>query len=202
MFVRIRKKIDILRHEAGHLVVGKLLGFETGSVRLTAKDAGAEITLAPHLADIDQTKDYIKRRVIVLYAGACAEALRGKKIHEPQVLSDLESDHATNDFAKIRELLLLLAGIEIDDDNRQDLLDKYVADYSNRAGELVEKYADTIHEVANDLAENISAEGMTLSKDKVDNLPSVRTIKASSERAASPAPSSVATLTSSAAIPR
>jgi hypothetical protein len=182
MHVRMRRKIDILRHEAGHLVVGKLLGFETGLIRLTDKDAGAEITLTPHLADIPSLVDYIKRRVVVLYAGVASEALRSTKIDQAQALKDFSSEAGMNDFAKIRELLLLLAGIECGESDRQAVLDRYVEEYANRAGELVEKYALLVHEVAKELANAIPASGAELSGVKVDALPSVSKIKVGSER--------------------
>src|ERR1700730_2598824 len=137
MHIRRRNKIDILRHEAGHLVAGKLLGFETGLIRLTEKDAGAEITLTPRLPDIAAIVDYIQRRVIVLYAGVASEALRGKTINQEQALNDYSNEIGMNDFAKIRELLLLLAGINCGDGDRQTLLDTYVEEYANRAGEFV-----------------------------------------------------------------
>lgn len=69
MFVRIARKVDILRHEAGHLIVAKLLGFETGGIALAELQAHAEISLTPNLADIPGAIDYIKRRMTVLYAG-------------------------------------------------------------------------------------------------------------------------------------
>jgi hypothetical protein len=178
---RIRKKIDILRHEAGHLVVAKLLGFETGEIRFSEKDAGAGITLVPDLRDIEAVKQYVARRVVVLYAGVAAEALRGATIDQQQALADFSSEVGMNDFAKIRELLLLLAGIECGDGNRQELLDKYVEEYANRAGELVQKHALTIHEVAKELAGGIPAVGGQLSHAQVDALPSVKKIEVGSE---------------------
>jgi hypothetical protein len=180
-FTRIRKKIDILRHEAGHLVIAKLLSFETGNVRLTEKDAGSEITLVPDLRDIPEIKGYIGRRVVVLYAGAAAEALRGTTIDQEQALKDFSSEVGMNDFAKIRELLLLLAGIERGDTDRQTLLDRYVEEYANRTGELVQKHALAIHEVAKELAAAILATGGQFSQAGVDALPSVKKIDLGSE---------------------
>ncbi|WP_316187966.1 MULTISPECIES: hypothetical protein [unclassified Bradyrhizobium] len=180
-FTRVRRKIDILRHEAGHLVIAKLLGFETGEIRFGQKDAGAGITLVPDLRDIEAIKQYVARRVVVLYAGVAAEALRGVTIDQQQALKDFSSEVGMNDFAKIRELLLLLAGLESEDDDRQKLLDKYVEQYANRTGELVQKHALTIHEVAKELAAGIPAAGGHLSQSQVDALSSVKKIEVGSE---------------------
>jgi hypothetical protein len=180
-FTRIRRKIDILRHEAGHLVIAKLLGFETGHVRLTSKDAGSGITLVPHLADIPAITEYIGRRVVVLYAGVAAEALQGTKINQEQAMHDFSSEVGMNDFAKIRELLLLLAGIECGDADRQAALDRYVEQYANRVGKLVEKYALAIHEVAKELSAAIPGTGGELSNEKVDALPSVKKLQVGCE---------------------
>lgn len=181
MVARVRRKIDLLKHEAGHLVVGKLMGFETGDVHISKIDAGAQITLAPDLTDLSEAKDYIKRRVIVLYAGAMSEALRNSVVKKTQVFEDFDSQFAVNDFAKIRELLLLLAGLD-SQGSRQDNLNSYVDEYSDRSLKLVEKYATVIRAVADEMWPLIPGEVGIIPKSDVDNLSSVKSIAVGSER--------------------
>ena len=51
-------------------MVAKLQGFETGVIRFRMGiDAGAEITLGQQFDDIQAVSLYIRRRLIVLYAG-------------------------------------------------------------------------------------------------------------------------------------
>jgi hypothetical protein len=48
----IRQPVDMLRHEAGHMVMAKLLGFDTGKLTYSPKGAGAKIMLNLSLPDI------------------------------------------------------------------------------------------------------------------------------------------------------
>jgi hypothetical protein len=64
-----RRPVDVLRHEAGHMMVARLLGFKTGQLFFKeGAQAGAEIELDPDLPDIQSTVRYIESRIIVLYA--------------------------------------------------------------------------------------------------------------------------------------
>lgn len=81
------------------MMVGRLLGFETGKLM---SQAGAEIILEPDLAEKEAIVRYIERRIIILYSGAMAEALTGKEIDGDFAKRLLDFAEASNDFAKIR----------------------------------------------------------------------------------------------------
>ena len=61
-----------IRHEFGHLVVAKLLGFSTGGVELELAEARAQIHLRPTFKCLSDVADYGRRRIQVLDAGAGA----------------------------------------------------------------------------------------------------------------------------------
>jgi hypothetical protein len=105
-----QRAVDYVRHECGHLVAAKVLGFETGFIALRGHQAEAEIVLNPRINDLEQLRSYLERRIQVLYAGSLAQALRSSSVNEDYVCDFLEST-ANQDFAKVRELLKVCAGI-------------------------------------------------------------------------------------------
>lgn len=106
-----QKSEDYVRHECGHLVAAKVLGFETGEISLTASNAHAEVILKPELPDLAAVKDFIRRRVQILYAGALAQSLTHDK-SSPETANELLESTASQDYAKARELVRVLVGIE------------------------------------------------------------------------------------------
>jgi prephenate dehydrogenase len=71
---------QIARHEVGHAVVARVLGFKTGAISLMLKAANGDhtacattplYTSTPNSADVES---YIERRIMVLIAGTMSEA--------------------------------------------------------------------------------------------------------------------------------
>jgi hypothetical protein len=115
MLPRIPVEIEnAVRHEFGHLVAAKVLGFETGLVALDDGKAGAEITLDPRFKGTDELIDWVKRRVQVLYAGACAQSLKSGEVDTTQI-DPLLATTAINDAAKIREVTRVICGLLLAD---------------------------------------------------------------------------------------
>ena len=81
-----RKPVDILRHEAGHMVVAKVLGFETRELVYNEAQAGANLIIDPRLPDVNAISAYIRRRAAVLYAGVLAESLKEGKVDNNRAL--------------------------------------------------------------------------------------------------------------------
>ena len=74
----------VAKHEMGHYVVARALGFRTGdvSIEIIGHAEGhrgtAEITLHEKIRSIEELRVYLERRIIVLNAGGAAETLPGK----------------------------------------------------------------------------------------------------------------------------
>ncbi len=69
------------KHEAGHYVAGRALGFVTKGIAMTIQNknghsGGAEVELEPLIVSTDALIDYLERRVQVLYAGATVRRCR------------------------------------------------------------------------------------------------------------------------------
>jgi hypothetical protein len=139
-----RKPIDILRHEAGHMIVAKVLGFETLELSYNESQAGANLTVDPKLPDVNAVSAFIRRRATVLYAGVLAESLKGAKVDNEEALELIRGPTASDDYSKVRELVRVLAGIERGEIKYQDVLDRVDGEVWNKAAELVEKYAPQI----------------------------------------------------------
>jgi hypothetical protein len=141
---------DVIRHEFGHLIVAKSLGFQTGKVELLAKNAGAEITLDIPLPTIADVASYIERRIKVLYGGAIAECLRkNNKIDGPSTVAKFNST-AADDFSKIREIMRISVGIRHPQSSKQEFpgyLENAEETLSNEAADIVLQEAELIREM-------------------------------------------------------
>lgn len=142
--------IEFVRHECGHLIVAKSLGFKTGGITVTCKQACAELDIIPSCRNIEEIKDFIERRVIVLYAGAVAQSIYDGEIDSELCIKLLKTT-ALDDWRKIQEYVRLLAGIEHPGyDAAEDFAPKLkeVDDIiANKAGEAVNFYKELILEL-------------------------------------------------------
>ncbi|MDQ6967107.1 MAG: hypothetical protein Q9M14_00310 [Mariprofundaceae bacterium] len=112
----------VSRHEIGHLIVARVLGFKTGDITITVigpidgYKGGSEITLSQPLSSVDEVLKYSKNRVQTLFAGALAESLdKSGKVNLEYANKCLNGD-AKNDFAKARELLQIIRNIKYPND--------------------------------------------------------------------------------------
>lgn len=111
----------LARHELGHYVAARELGFQTGQIKIWVKadysvrppeykvDGGATIYLIQGIADLKEMECYLARRIIVLLAGSCAESLKD------DLVVDREQSHkcpgAKSDLDKASELINTLRNI-------------------------------------------------------------------------------------------
>jgi hypothetical protein len=143
---------DYVRHECGHIVVGKVLGFVTGSIVIEDNMAGAGTDQYFSCPTIETVNDHVMRRVQVLYAGAIAQTLQGRKIdpNACHVLFDGPASYntAAHDFAKIKELLRLWIAIRYPgatNERFEKQLAKAVRVLSDSAAKIVIREALLIH---------------------------------------------------------
>ena len=142
--------IDFVRHECGHLVIAKSLGFKTGGITITHEQAYAELEIIPSCRSTEEIKSFIERRVIVLYAGAAAQSIYDGEINSKLCIELLKTT-ALDDWRKIQEYVRLLAGIE---HPGYDASEKFAPklkevddNIANKAGEAVDTYKALILEL-------------------------------------------------------
>ena len=166
-----RVRADI-RHEFGHLVVAKVLGFQTGGVGLGPTEARAEIFLRPSFRSVADVADYARRRVKVLYAGAGAQALNKGEVDGGQAEQLLRTT-SSNDHAKIRELLRTNA---VADDDRGRVTTSLDTELRLETGELVEKHSVLVLGLTEFFVERKEPAkiSFTLSAAEIDAFPGVK----------------------------
>ncbi|EJL97247.1 Peptidase family M41 [Pseudomonas sp. GM102] len=153
--------LQIANHEMGHYVVARALGFETGDVTLKVTmdlrhQAGASIILTRSISSIEEMKEHLESRLIVLFAGAMSQTLPVK--HSARKLVDkLKATAILNgelgaeqDYAKVRELRHLLRNISYPDTDAASS-ERITAELKEitdrvwlRTQQIVEALADTI----------------------------------------------------------
>src|SRR5260370_42134607 len=151
---------DYVRHECGHLIAAKVLGFQTAGIVLESDKLGAQIDLHFSCANISEVSDFLMRRVQVLYAGAIAQTLQGRTIDPTQCRFLFEGPPpnggtAAHDFAKLKELLRLWIAIRYPNatlDLLKMKLKKTDLFMSNAPAKLVRPQATLIHDKPLDAA--------------------------------------------------
>jgi hypothetical protein len=176
---------DVLRHEFGHLIAAKHLGFKTGLVLLKAKSAGAEIVLDVSLPALDDVASYIDRRIQVLYGGALAECLRKNNTIDASATSTKLRSTAADDFTKIREIMRIAVGIRNPEATANEFQTHLTAakdDLFNRAAMIITQEAALIREMVDfflDKRRAASPKGkaplteFTLAAEDIDGHPSI-----------------------------
>jgi hypothetical protein len=139
-----------IRHECGHLLAARFLGFPTGGIHLSPTEAGASIDLLLSLKTIDEALEFIEKRVQVLYAGSLAESLVRKKTKD-DVANKLLLSTAASDFEKVRELIRMWVGLKypvVTEAIFQAKLTQLNEQLYNKAAKLVEDNAGLIDDLA------------------------------------------------------
>ena len=135
------RALQIARHECGHYIAARALGFETGALSVellypNGHRGGALITLPHPLRSIVEACSYLERRIQILYAGVLAESLKDGKINEEKA-REYVSTGGSEDFAKVKELTHLLRNFRY--------CDEPVAEAQRHLDEICERlWANTI----------------------------------------------------------
>jgi hypothetical protein len=152
--------LQIANHEMGHYVIARALGFETGDVTLKVTidlrhQAGSSIVLTRSISSVEEMKEHLEGRLIVLFAGAMSQTLPAK--HSARKLVDKSKATAIlngelgaeQDYAKVRELRHLLRNISYPDtDPASERITAELKEITDRVWlrtqQIVEALADTI----------------------------------------------------------
>ncbi|QBE66351.1 hypothetical protein [Pseudoduganella lutea] len=115
----IRWYVDqIARHELGHAVAARLLGFHSGKMVLAVSaangdhEASTSVGLDMALSDVSQIRSYVEKRVIVLMAGTMAEPDTSQDLMA-EFHAAFEAGPANSDRQKCEEFLQLLQNVEV-----------------------------------------------------------------------------------------
>lgn len=178
----------VAQHEAGHYIVGRVLGFKTGALTIQLLNTGhglghkgeAEITLHEEISTIEAVQHYLERRVQVLYAGVLAEAMdmRTGEIDAETAIQHLGKG-AAGDHAKAREAMQLIRNIKYgqaqSDEQVKSQLEEINGELWNKAGAIVIGERDLIEILSTRLAQLVKATGPAhaLSKSEIDGLEAI-----------------------------
>jgi hypothetical protein len=186
------KAIRVAQHEMGHYVLARALGFSTAAVGINIYRNGGHhgtigILLPRPVTNFEEVQDYIKRRVMVLFAGGCAETLAtGVPVngHIADFIIGNTPLGAENDIDKAQELLNLLRDIRYpgssndspDETNQQ--MREMSAELGKRSQKVVNQLADTIISLGQELANRVREydEWSFLEKKEMEKHPLVRRI--------------------------
>jgi hypothetical protein len=177
-----RKPIEILRHESGHLVIGRVLGFECTGMVFEKTHAGAQSNQKPIFSEQAQVSAYLKMRIVVLYAGVLAESLNQGKVQNDQAIKLANGYQGSDDHQKVSEYSRIVAGIDCGDRAFDEVWKETESEAWNRATDLVEKYAKLIGELSKALRELIGgAETYEVTAEQLEAIPALNDLKLGSE---------------------
>lgn len=161
-------KIDVIKHEVGHWVVAKLLGFKTGEIRIEIISncssmghfAAATIRPEPDLNSLDSLLRYIENRACILFAGVISQVLDKPDKNETTAATLLDTDGA-DDKGKVKDLLFIARGIRfsgsIQESTELDHINILQAEYWKKANELVINNEETILFISKKIAQIVSS---------------------------------------------
>ena len=116
-------KEHVIRHEVGHWVVAKLLGFQVGEIKIHIKqnhlgiyhEAHSHIDLHPVLKSLNDVEQFLLSRVSILWAGVMFQTESDKR-----KIEDILATDGVSDNNKLRELCYIIRGIRFPDDTSQE----------------------------------------------------------------------------------
>jgi hypothetical protein len=190
--------IRVAKHELGHLVAARACGFKTGECTVKLQFNGgmvghhgtSEIILIEPLTTPELLNKYLKRRIVVLFAGVLAESLKEtNEVDDVYAVKELESGGATTDFKVVSELRWILRNLcHPVDASHEDARDQAAALQSELwqfTATFVQDHAPLICGLAARLACRITHfnEVATLTAQEIDAAPAMQAfMRAYSER--------------------
>lgn len=128
-------RLKVLRHELGHWLVARHLGFKTGNIEITVHQndgpRGSKVYVQegtsmvfpdPVIAKMDDLREYLEQRFQILYAGTFAQ-VHGQGLTEEQIDQVMEVDGGA-DLKVIRELAPILRGMQFGPDKGDEEFEK------------------------------------------------------------------------------
>lgn len=159
----------IARHEIGHAVIARSMGFKTGDIfiQLFGNDGSHKgattIFLEQRTQTISDVLEFIENRIVVLMAGTMSEAPSYEKVGDE---FDEKFKNSISDKEKTEELIRLSLNIQgrLADLDRKD----YCKVLRNRARDAVKVKYGLIVTLASQLANDVEKYGLGKGWDEVD----------------------------------
>lgn len=175
----------LARHEAGHYVIARILGFSAGALSLVMLDhhgghkGCSEFNPTRALVTIDDIVNYSEDRTQVLYAGALAQSLSNGKIDEAVAIKVL-SEGGANDFAKARENIRLIRNIRFSETSDECEMNRELKEISDdlwgKSIDMVENDHLLICGLGSRIASELEyiSQEFVLSEEELENLRSIK----------------------------
>jgi hypothetical protein len=173
---------EMIRHECGHVIVGRCLGFPPGGIILNEGGAGADSEHHLSFGSLHDMIEFIGKRIQVLYAGAISQSLDNNDRVQPELAKRFLQTNAKDDFNKIRELLRLFVGATqpgLTNDDFAKQLENTTRDLSLASAAIIEANVPLIKTIIADFIRNLQGAATisriplrthTLSRTRIDAL--------------------------------
>lgn len=181
-----QRTLKVARHECGHYISARALGFEPGKLAITmlhpyGHRGESEQALHRKLETKEQILDFLERRAQVLCAGVIAELTSqiGKYDNDAAVKLMREGGGADQDYGKYREIVYLMRnimhGYTTDETAIEAQLREVENTIWNKATELVRVEHQYIEGLAQRLASEVKQFNVKgeLSRDELTKLPAL-----------------------------
>ena len=142
----------ISRHEAGHWLIGSLLGFEMGAIKISWGVGGnyrgfTENNLSFPMADLSSVRAYAEKRVMVLYAGHLAQATMHGVLNKSEAEGFLTPGRS-DDGSRAEEFIHLIRNLCFPNDTEwakvHEQIQKIGDELFDKTADLVETHAQVI----------------------------------------------------------
>lgn len=183
---RMSEVLPIAKHELGHYIVARVLGFRTGSISITIFDfngghAGNSVIVPSQPLKCDESiMDYLERRVTVLYAGSLGQTLTKGIINNEEAIEIARKRGGKSDWDKARELVQLWRNLRYPEDLEEAEVQKRLTELDekawNRAAEILVVEQDLIEGIAERLAMDAKYlhRPATLTEEDLKQIPKLR----------------------------
>lgn len=153
-------------HEIGHYVMAKECKFPTKGVKLqfyspSGHDGSNTINIFNKgLDNIEKIKEFLVKRIKVLYAGVVAESMDIEGNYDPDYANNQwEKEGGRMDHANIRELVRLLRDLKHTETESEEQMNNELKtldnDIINEVGNLIQSKIKLIHGIASSLHDKV-----------------------------------------------
>lgn len=142
--------------------------------------AASTIFPSAELKTFEEVGTWVDRRLMVLFAGAMAEALNGNNV-EVDAAHGILRTTAKNDYGKIREYLRLLRNMNFSIGTEAEMneqLERLYFTIGEKSADLVRKYRGQIKELVGEILPTLTEKGGgTFTKQRIEALPFIQKLK-------------------------